>query len=202
MPVAQICRKAGISQATYFSWSKKYAALLPDEMRRLKVLEDENNRLKNIVADTRIQQQAASRVPERPLVLDPCGFARKFEDLASILQSRIVLTRQMARSRLPCIIPVAQPARHHDRSRKTPIPGDPGLGPRASTRWTRKNVASHSLITRHAIQEFYSVCCIEACRTLYEFPNVPWPLARGIPTRMNSFYAGHIGYIRNFPASD
>ena len=34
--VAEICRKAGISQATYFNWKRKYAGLLPDEMRRLK----------------------------------------------------------------------------------------------------------------------------------------------------------------------
>lgn len=51
VPVAQICRKAGISQATYFNWRKKYAGLLPDEMPRLKALEDESNRLKKIVAD-------------------------------------------------------------------------------------------------------------------------------------------------------
>jgi putative transposase len=42
MPVADICRKAGISQATYFNWKKKYDGLLPSEMRRLKQLEDEN----------------------------------------------------------------------------------------------------------------------------------------------------------------
>lgn len=39
LPVTEICRKAGISQATYFNWKKKYAGLLPDEMRRLKQLE-------------------------------------------------------------------------------------------------------------------------------------------------------------------
>ncbi len=50
-PVAEICRKAGISQATYFNWKKKYAGLLPTEMKRLKQLEDENSRLKKIVAD-------------------------------------------------------------------------------------------------------------------------------------------------------
>ena len=50
-PVAEICRKAGISQATYFNWKKKYAGLLPTEMKRLKQLEDENGRLKKIVAD-------------------------------------------------------------------------------------------------------------------------------------------------------
>ena len=37
-PVAAICRKAGISGATYFNWKKKYEGLLPDEMRRLKQL--------------------------------------------------------------------------------------------------------------------------------------------------------------------
>ena len=45
VPVAEICRKAGISQATYFNWKKKYAGLLPDEMRRLKALEDESEPL-------------------------------------------------------------------------------------------------------------------------------------------------------------
>ena len=40
-PVAEICRKAGISQATFYSWKKKYGGPLPDEMRRLKQLEGE-----------------------------------------------------------------------------------------------------------------------------------------------------------------
>jgi putative transposase len=48
---ADVCRKAGISQATYFNWKKKYDGLLPDEMRRLKQLEDENSKLKKVVAD-------------------------------------------------------------------------------------------------------------------------------------------------------
>ncbi len=46
-PVAEICRKAGISQATYFNWKKKYGGLLPEEIRRLKALKDENTRLKS-----------------------------------------------------------------------------------------------------------------------------------------------------------
>ena len=50
-PVAEICRKAGISEATYFNWKKRYDGLLPDEMRRLKLLEDENSKLKKLVAD-------------------------------------------------------------------------------------------------------------------------------------------------------
>lgn len=60
MPVAEICRKAGISQATYFNWKKRYGGLLPDEMRRLKLLEDENSRLKKNVADLTLDREMAS----------------------------------------------------------------------------------------------------------------------------------------------
>ena len=51
VPVADICRKAGISQATYFNWKRKFDGLLPTEMRRLKQLEDENGKLKKLVAE-------------------------------------------------------------------------------------------------------------------------------------------------------
>ncbi len=49
--VAAVCRKAGISEATFYNWRKKYAGLMPSEMRRLRQLEDENGKLKRIVAD-------------------------------------------------------------------------------------------------------------------------------------------------------
>jgi len=49
IPVAEICRRAGISQATYFNWKKKYDGLLPTEMERLKQLEDENGKLRKLV---------------------------------------------------------------------------------------------------------------------------------------------------------
>ncbi len=45
-PVAEVCRKAGIIQATYFNWKKKYAGLLQTELRRLRELEEKNGRLK------------------------------------------------------------------------------------------------------------------------------------------------------------
>ncbi len=67
VPVAKICRKAGISQATYFNWRKKYAGLLPDEMRRLKALEDENSRLKKIVADRTLDREMLQDVIRRKL---------------------------------------------------------------------------------------------------------------------------------------
>ena len=66
-PVAEICRKAGISQATYFSWKKKYAGLLPTEMKRLKRLEDENGRLKKIVADLTLDREMLQDVIRRKI---------------------------------------------------------------------------------------------------------------------------------------
>lgn len=65
--VADICRKAGISQATYFNWKKKYDGLLPDEMRRLKQLEDENSKLKKLVADLSLDREMLQDVIRRKL---------------------------------------------------------------------------------------------------------------------------------------
>jgi hypothetical protein len=67
MPVADICRKAGISQATYFNWKKKYAGLLPTEMRRLKQLEDENNKLRKVVADLSLDKEMLQDALRRKL---------------------------------------------------------------------------------------------------------------------------------------
>ncbi len=67
IPVAEICRKAGISQATYFNWKKKYAGLMPSEMKRLKQLEDENTRLKRIVADLTLDREMLQDVLKRKL---------------------------------------------------------------------------------------------------------------------------------------
>ena len=67
VPVAEICRRAGISQATYFNWKKRYGGLLPDEMRRLKQLEDENTRLKKIVADLTLDREMLQDVIRRKL---------------------------------------------------------------------------------------------------------------------------------------
>src|SRR5262249_47531899 len=60
MPVAEICRKAGISQATYFNWKRKYDGLLQTEMRRLKQLEEENAKLRKVVADLSLDKGDAS----------------------------------------------------------------------------------------------------------------------------------------------
>jgi putative transposase len=66
-PVAEVCRKAGISQATYFNGKKKYAGLLPTEMRRLRELEEENGRLKKIVADLTLDREMLQDIVRRKL---------------------------------------------------------------------------------------------------------------------------------------
>ena len=67
MAVADICRKAGISQATYFNWKKRYDGLLPTEVRRLKQLEDENGKLKKLVAELSLDREMLQDVIRRKL---------------------------------------------------------------------------------------------------------------------------------------
>ena len=49
--VDEVCRKMGISDATFYNWRKKFGGLGPSEVRRLKQLEEENAKLKRLVAD-------------------------------------------------------------------------------------------------------------------------------------------------------
>jgi putative transposase len=49
--VADVCRQMGVSEATFYIWKKKYAHLGVSELRQLRSLEDENARLKRLVAD-------------------------------------------------------------------------------------------------------------------------------------------------------
>lgn len=67
MPVAEICQKAGISPTTYFNWKRKYDGLLPTEMRRLKQLEDENAKLRKVVADLSLDKEMLQDVLRRKL---------------------------------------------------------------------------------------------------------------------------------------
>ena len=57
--------KAGISQATYFNWQKKYAGMMPSVMRRLRELEEENSRLKRIVADLSLDKEMLQDIVRR-----------------------------------------------------------------------------------------------------------------------------------------
>ena len=50
-PVAEVCRKLGVSEQTYYRWRKEYGGMRVDQAKRLKELEQENARLKKLVAD-------------------------------------------------------------------------------------------------------------------------------------------------------
>ena len=60
--VADVCRRHGISQTTYGRWKAKYGGLELTEARRLKALEDENRRLKHLVAELSLDNQALKLV--------------------------------------------------------------------------------------------------------------------------------------------
>lgn len=62
MPAADLCRKYGIHQATLYNWKAKYGGLTVSEAKRLRSLEDENRRLKHIVADLTLDNQALKAV--------------------------------------------------------------------------------------------------------------------------------------------
>jgi putative transposase len=55
--VGELCRTHGISETTYYNWKTKYAGMTVSELRRLKTLEAENRRLKQIVAEQTLDMQ-------------------------------------------------------------------------------------------------------------------------------------------------
>ena len=65
--VEEVCRKLGISQQTFFRWKKKFAGLRTEELRRLKSLEEENKRLKSLVADLSLDKQILQDVLSKKL---------------------------------------------------------------------------------------------------------------------------------------
>ena len=62
MKTAEICRKHGISDATYYKWKAKYAGLEVSDLRKMKALEEENSKLKQIVADLSLDNRALKDV--------------------------------------------------------------------------------------------------------------------------------------------
>jgi len=63
--IGEVCRKAGISESTFYYWRKKYAGLMPSEMKRLRQLEEENGKLKKIVADLSLDKAMPQDVIRR-----------------------------------------------------------------------------------------------------------------------------------------
>jgi putative transposase len=67
IPIAEVCRKIGISEATFFNWKRKFSGLGTQELRRLRQLEDENSRLKQVVADLMLDKQMLQDVLKEKL---------------------------------------------------------------------------------------------------------------------------------------
>ncbi len=65
--VEEVCRKMGISQATFFRWKKVYGGLMPSEVRRLKQLEEENARLRKLVADLTLDKEMLTEVIKKKI---------------------------------------------------------------------------------------------------------------------------------------
>ena len=59
-PVGDLCRQLGVSDATLYAWKKKYAHLGVSELRRLRLLEEENSRLERLVADLSLDKHMLS----------------------------------------------------------------------------------------------------------------------------------------------
>lgn len=55
--VSEITRRMGVTEATFYRWKQKYGGLLPSEVKKLKQLEEENMRLKRLVADLTLDKQ-------------------------------------------------------------------------------------------------------------------------------------------------
>ena len=63
--VADLCRKYGMSDATYYNWKSKYAGLTVSELKRLRALEEENRRLKQIVGEQALDIRALKELLSR-----------------------------------------------------------------------------------------------------------------------------------------
>ncbi|MBY6222162.1 IS3 family transposase [Marinobacter nauticus] len=90
-PVPEVCRKMGVSDATFYNWRKKYGGLGPSELKRLKQLEEENHRLKKLVADLSLDKAMLQDVVGKKALRPP----RK-RQLVADLQARYGVSERQA----------------------------------------------------------------------------------------------------------
>ncbi len=65
--VKEVCRRHGISPATYYQWKSKYGGLAPSDLKRMKELERENAKLKQLYAETALENRALKDLLQRKL---------------------------------------------------------------------------------------------------------------------------------------
>jgi putative transposase len=66
-PVGEVCRKMGIAEATFYRWKQLYGGLMPSELKKLRQLEEENGRLRKVVADLTLDKEMLQEVIRRKL---------------------------------------------------------------------------------------------------------------------------------------
>ena len=67
VPVADVCRKHGVSDASFYTWRRKYGGMNVSEVKRLKRLEEENRQLKRLLAETMLEKAALEDVVQNKL---------------------------------------------------------------------------------------------------------------------------------------
>lgn len=67
VPVKDLCRELGISTATFYQWRSKYGGMEASDLKRLKALEEENRRLKQMYADLSLDHEILKDIVERKL---------------------------------------------------------------------------------------------------------------------------------------
>ena len=88
--VDEVCRKMGVSEATFYNWKKKYGGFGVSELQRLRQLEDENNRLKQIVADITLHKQMLEDTLKKSLIV------RQLKQLAERLMDQYCVALRRA----------------------------------------------------------------------------------------------------------
>ena len=93
-PVIEVCRKMGISEQTFYRWKKKFVGMGVAEVRKLKILEQENRKLKQLVADLSLDKQMLQDVLSKSP--EACSVADTWRGTAGMLQG------ERAQS-MPCV---------------------------------------------------------------------------------------------------
>lgn len=65
LKVAEVCRKHGIAEPTFYNWKKRYSGMNVDELRKLKTLEYENAQLKRMFANLSLEHEAVKELLEK-----------------------------------------------------------------------------------------------------------------------------------------
>jgi putative transposase len=120
--VEEVCRKLGISQATFFRWKKVYGGLMPSEVRKLKHLEEENARLRKLVADLTVDKEMLSEVIKKSsdLASRPRDDRLRSQLLQGLCETGVSRSSRL-QSHLPLPLGPAEPgaaAQAHSRDRR------------------------------------------------------------------------------------